>query len=279
MARQIQKTNSVKDTRLDRPRFDAKQFADGVAADHLETGLAQHRNHLRLAEKVDRAALDILQPHFADRHAPGPEAGPCGKEGAAGEFADQPQALRRLLNVVPESDRDGDVVDFVGFPVQNIAQVEVALIRDFFLICKLAAQAEHFGRNIDSGNVRGSTLGEFHHEPARTAPDVADGSTTNVAAAFHYPIETLIDVLAEPLVQGPGDRSFLAGVNGVEVAGDLIPVACHLRHVVFFHADLRIWDGAEEASVVSIHPLSRKVEKRTVRMSSLKRSAVLLKLV
>src|SRR5262249_21100061 len=86
-----------------RAGFHAEQFSDGPATHYLKARALEHRDHSRLAEKINRAAAQPPQPHFADRHAPGPEARPRGKKSLPGEIADQAEAFGRILDIVPEA--------------------------------------------------------------------------------------------------------------------------------------------------------------------------------
>src|SRR5580704_3551762 len=165
----------------DGPRFHAKQLSDRIAPHHFKAGVAQHPLDLSAAEKVHRTSENELKPHFTNRHAPGPETGPRRKKGLARHLPDDSQSLRRVLDVIPEADRDTGVVSIRGVPVENVGEHEIALVRRTVRAHQLLAQTDHFGRDVNTRDMLRSALDEFRDKPAGAASDIADLLTADIS--------------------------------------------------------------------------------------------------
>src|SRR5207244_13601163 len=111
-------------------------------------------------EKVNRAAPNILQPHLTNRHAPGPEPRPGTQKLARSELANQTQTLRRLHDVVPETDSDAEIVFVVRLPIQDVGENKIAAIGASVLLHYRASDLEHLGRDVDAGHMLRALLRE-----------------------------------------------------------------------------------------------------------------------
>src|SRR5262249_12799878 len=139
---------------------------------------------------------------------------------------------------------------------------------------KVFGELDHIGRDIESGDVSGSALGELGHKPPRAATDVANALIPHLARFAHHPFEPTVNVGPEHAIHPPGESALaLTGVDGIELGGDVVPETRYDGHVVLFHS-------CTLSSVVSSgHVESRKLENPPISNNAFRRLRIFDKLV
>src|SRR4029077_6741178 len=137
--------------------------------------------------------------------------------------------------------RDDQIEALMCLPVQHIAQHVLASVGDAVFFGELCAQLQHLGRKVNSGHLS-SAFGEAGDKPAGSATDVADRHAAQVGGRTGPapdPVKTLIGVAAQPAVQATRNRALVAGVNSIELVGDIVPVLRDLLRFVIGSAGSR----------------------------------------
>src|SRR5262249_24468063 len=71
---------------------------------------------------------------------------------------------------------------------------------------------------------------------------VADRHAAQVSGGTglaHHPVETLVDVAPQPAIQATRNGTLVAGVDGIELVGDIVPVIRNLLRFVIGSAGSR----------------------------------------
>src|SRR5271165_7096566 len=222
---------------LNRRGADAIQLPQYLARLYAEACPSQIIFNLRQSKEIHGAACGF-EAYGANCSPQSPGTGPRREKSCLGKPADDLQSWQRVGYVIPKSNRDHQVKLLLRLPVQHVTEHELAAVGDAFFFRQLCPQFQHLGREIDARNVRAS-FGQTGDKATGSASDVAYLCSSRIPGLAHHPFKALINVAAQPAIQSARNRVLVAGVDGIELICDVVPVFRDLLRFVSFYVGSR----------------------------------------